>query len=107
MWEGAVQSGGQPAPSDLCIAISEAAEDTFVGLSLGGEVYVDGVSAGIVVGVMDERGRFTIAGSELVGIYSGTLEGETISGTWGTTGRDIAPELRTWSAERTDRESCA
>lgn len=107
MWEGAVQSGGQPALSDLCIAISEAAEDTFVGRRLAGEVNVDGVSAGIVVGVMDDRGRFTIAGSELVSIYSGTLDGETISGTWGTTGADIAPELRTWSAEKTAREGCA
>jgi hypothetical protein len=106
VWAGTVESTRLSPQFDLCLEITEVADDAF-GFSLGGEVYLDSDSVGIVAGVMDERGRLTIAGSELVGIYSGTLDGETISGTWGTTGSNIAPELRTWSAERTAREGCA
>ena len=105
VWVGTVESTRQAGQFALCLEITEVANDAF-GLSLGGEVYLDSDLVGIVAGVMDERGRFTIAGSELVGIYSGTFEGATISGTWGTTGADIAPELRTWSAEKTDKDSC-
>ncbi|MEX1254014.1 MAG: hypothetical protein WEE64_06715 [Dehalococcoidia bacterium] len=105
VWEGTVESTRLSSQFDLCLEITEVADDAF-GLSLGGEVYLDSDLVGIVAGMMDERGRFTIAGSELVGIYSGMLDGETIAGTWGTTGTDIVPELRTWSADKTDRERC-
>jgi hypothetical protein len=105
VWVGEVQPPAADV-SALCIAILEAAANG-PAVNLGGEVYLDGEQQGLIGGLMDGEGRFSLAGSQIVGIYSGALEGDTMAGTWATTGADIAPELALWSAERTDRESCA
>jgi hypothetical protein len=105
LWVGEVQQPEGEA-SELCVAITEAAADS-VGLTLGGEVYLDGEQQGLIAGLMDSEGRFSLAGSQIVGIYSGTFDGDTIGGTWATTGADVAPDLATWSAQKTDGESCA